>query len=172
MSFNRTIYDDCAYAKRLNENQNVLHYNLDTNKFYNCNQKRVGFGLLGGNNVSQSQENLVDLESDLRNQTRLYSRCPKRKYRPTCNVYECGNKGGLPCGDSKCQPKMFHMNESSLIDYRPRYNNIGYTLTGMGCPSNPTMFAHDPAAFVGQKQPNNAFRFAHPANKAIPFYAS
>ena len=145
MSFNRTIYDGCAYSKRLHENKNVLHYNLDTNKFYNCNQVRFDFGLLGGNQVSQSSENLVDLESDLRNQTRLYSRRPSRKYRPTCDVKQCGNVNGYPCGDKKCQPKMHHMNESTLIDYRPRYNNVGYDLKGLdGCGTNPTMFFHKP----------------------------
>ena len=106
MSFNRSKYDDCAYEAQLRENQNVLHYNLDANKFYVSDQKRIDFGLLGGNNVSQSAENLVDVESDLRNQTRLYSKCPKRKYRPNCDVYACGNKEGLPCGDQSCQPKM------------------------------------------------------------------
>lgn len=164
MSFNRTIYDDCAYAKRLNDNQNVLYYNLDANKHYNCNQKRIDFGVVGGNDVSQSSENLVDLESDLRNQTRLYSRCPRRKYRPTCDVYSCGNVNGYPCGDMKCQPKMYHMKETSMIDYSPRYNNVGYTLKGLGgCPYNPMMFAYDPAGFVSGRptiSPNDAFKYA------------
>lgn len=167
MSFTRTIYDDCAYQKELNENQNLLHYNLDSNKFYNCSQTRIDFGLLGGNNVSQSAENLVDLESDLRNQTRLYSRCPRRKFRPTCDVFKCGNANGYPCGDPKCQPKMHHMPESTLIDYRPRYNNIGYSLEGMGCGTNPTMFAHKPNG----AQVNNAFKYAQGpvGGNKIPF---
>lgn len=156
MSFTRVLYDSCLYSKRLHENQNLLHYNLDANKFYNCDQKRVDFGLLGGNNISQSGENLVDLESDLRNQTRLYSRCPTRKFRPTCDVNACGNANGYPCGDRRCQPKMFHMSEGNMIDYRPRYNNIGYDLNGVGCGTNPTMFAHKP----NTAEVNNASRFA------------
>lgn len=171
MSFTRTLFDDCTYAQRLNESQNVLHYNVDSNKFYNCNQNRIDFGLLGGTQVSQSAENLVDLESDLRNQTRLYSRCPRRKYRPACDVYQCGNKTGLPCGDPKCQPKMHHMRESTLIDYRPRYNNIGYNLDGMDCGgTNPTMFSYKPNQFVNR--PNDAFKFAHDGpvgGNKIPF---
>lgn len=156
MSFTRVIYDDCAYGTRLNENQNVLHYNLDTNKFYNCNQSRIDFGLLGGNQISQTTENLVDLESDLRNQTRLYSRCPTRKYRPTCDVAQCSNYNGYPCGDPKCQPNMIHMKENTLIDYRPRYNNVGYTLDGLNCGgSNPTMFSSKPNEFI-----NNSFKYA------------
>ena len=168
MSFTRAKYDGCSYTRDLAEQEGMLHYNLDTNKFYNCNQQRIDFGLLGGNNVSQTQDNLVDLESDLRNQTRLYSRCPRRKFRPNCNIFQCGNKNGYPCGDSKCQPPMYHMKESTLIDYRPRYNNVGYTLDGLGCngsgaPSNPTMFAHRPA------MPNNAFKFALEGANKIPF---
>lgn len=168
MAFSRSKYDGCRYTTDLTENQGVLHYTLDTNKFYSCNQKRIEFGLLGGNNVSQSTENLVDLESDLRNQTRLYSKCPTRKYRPNCNVYQCGNKNGYPCGDPTCQPNMYHMQGANLIDYRPRFNNKGYTLDGLGCngngaPSNPTMFTH---------QTNDAFKYAKGApvgGNKIPF---
>jgi len=151
MSFTRPIYDSCEYSKRLHESEGVLSYNVDANKFYNCDQKRVDFGLLGGNNISQSGENLVDLESDLRNQTRLYSRCPTRKFRPSCDVSACGNTNGYPCGDNKCQPKMHHMQETNLIDYRPRQNNVGYNLNGMGCGTNPTMFAHKPNTDVIKK---------------------
>lgn len=158
MSFTRSKYDDCAYSQRLNENQSVLHYGLDTNKFYNCDQRRIDFGIVGGNDVSQSAENLVDLESELRNQTRLYSRCPRQKFRPSCNINQCGNSNGYPCGDSKCQPNMYHMKETSMIDYRPRHNNIGYTLNNIGCPSNPTMWSHNPNGFVGSV-PNDASKF-------------
>jgi hypothetical protein len=164
MSFNRPLYDACEYETRLGDNEGILKYTLDSNKHYNCNQKRIDFGLLGGNNVSQSTENLVDLESDLRNQTRLYSKCPQRKYRPTCDVNACGNQSGYPCGDLKCQPKMYHMPEATLIDYKPRYKNKGYSLDNMGCPTkpNPTMFsyANNPAGFVNHRAVNNAFKYA------------
>jgi hypothetical protein len=167
MAFTRSIYDNCDYKNRLGDNEGVLHYTLNGDKYYSCNQKRIEFGLLGGNNVSQSKENLVDLESDLRNQTRLYSKCPTRKYRPNCDVYACGNKNGYPCGDPTCQPNMYHMQSANLIDYRPRFNNKGYTLDGLGCngqgaPTNPTMFMH---------QTNNAFKYAQGpvAGNKIPF---
>lgn len=143
MSFNRTIYDDCAYSTELNEQRNMLHYNLNPNKFYNQDQKRINFGLLGGNNVSQSPENLIDLESDLRNQTRLYSRCPIRKFNPTCDINKCGSKTGLPC--EGCPSKMLHMPEGTMIDYKPRFNNVGYDLRNIGCPvKNPTMWSYAP----------------------------
>jgi hypothetical protein len=140
MSFNNLLYDDCAFGRRLQDNKSVLDYTLNSNKFYNCNERRVDFGLLGGNNVSQSTENLVDLESDLRNQTRLTSLCPSRKYQPKCNKATCGRKQGLPCGS--CQSRMHHLPSSQLVDYRPRYNNRGFDLKNVGCPGNPTMFAY------------------------------
>jgi hypothetical protein len=158
--FNRGLYDSCNYQKRLEENQGMLGYNLDSNKFYNCNQKRVDFGLLGGNNVSQSTDNLVDLESDLRNITRLYSKCPEKKYIPRANgmnIMQCGNVNGYPLGDPKCQPRMHHMQETSMIDFKPRYDNTGLQdiSTQASCLQNPTMFTY---SATGQL-PNNAARF-------------
>jgi len=67
MSFNRPIYDPCAYDKRLDESTSVLSWQLDPSRYYNCNQCRIEFGLVGGNNVSLHKGNLVDLESELRN---------------------------------------------------------------------------------------------------------
>lgn len=143
MSFNRTIYDNCAYNKQLNENMDILRYNLDPNKFYNADQKRIDFGVVGGNNISQSPNNLVDLESDLRNQTRLYSRCPCKKFNPSCDITSCGKNTGIPC--EACQQQFIHMPTTTLIDYKPRYNNVGYDLTTIGCPpSNPTYWGYDP----------------------------
>ena len=42
----------------------------------------TNFGLVGGTNVSHIKGNLVDLENDLRGQTRSNTKCPARKYAP------------------------------------------------------------------------------------------
>ena len=57
---------------------------------------------------------------------------------------------------------MFHMPEGTLIDYKPRYNNKGYSVANQGCPNNPTMFAHDPAGYISGKSSggNDAFKYA------------
>jgi len=133
MSFNRPIYDSCAYNKRLDESSNVLTYRLDPNKFYNCNPCRIGFGVVGGNNVSLNDTNLVDLESDLRNQTRLYSRCPERKYLPKCSPNP-RSKSGLPCPPQRSNMK--DLRECNLIHYRPRINHVGFELSYPSCTPN------------------------------------
>lgn len=138
MSFNRPIYDPCAYNKRLQESTSVLTYNLDPNRFYNCNQCRIGFGIVGGNQVSISQCNLVDLESDLRNQTRLYSQCPEKKYLPLCDP-KCKSNTGLPCGNAACRcDNLVHLPECNMIQYKPRIDNVGYELNYPPCPGPPS----------------------------------
>lgn len=147
MSFNRAIYDPCEYNTRLAESNNVLTYNLEPSKFYNCNDCRVGLGVVGGNNVSLTGCNLVDLESELRNQTRLYSSCPQYKYLPSCtrsgNGASCGCKTGLPCGSRKCQAKVNHLRSCNLVHYKPRITTVGYKLDYPDC-SQASSLCHVP----------------------------
>jgi len=143
MSFNRAMYDPCAYDKRLDESTSVLTYQLDPNKFYNCNECRIEFGVVGGNAVSRFEGNLVDLESDLRNQTRLYSQCPDRKFLPgtivqgesTNNCKPGCSKTGLPCGTPNCRnDHLNHLPACQIVQYKPRPDNIGYDLNYPPCP--------------------------------------
>jgi hypothetical protein len=59
-------------------------YTLIPQKYYHPNVARNALGLVGGNEVSLVSGNLVDLESDLRGVTRDISRCPAKKYAPSC----------------------------------------------------------------------------------------
>src|SRR5439155_14809652 len=102
MSWTRSHYDQCSYQKDLSQSTSTLSYLLDPNKFYNCNDCRIEFGLLGGNNVSLTTGNMVDLESDLFNITRQLSDCPERKYLPFCEACE-DNTNGMPCGSASCK---------------------------------------------------------------------
>lgn len=80
MSSNRLIYDTCAYDKDIAQSGvDQLSYTLDPNKFYRAVPCRPELGIIGGNNVSVVKGNLVDLENDLRGQTRYLSRCPLKK---------------------------------------------------------------------------------------------
>lgn len=79
MSSNRLIYDTCSYKTELSENTNQLSYLLDPSKYYRCNPCRMELGIVGGNDVSQIKGNIVDLENDLRGQTRYLSKCPSKK---------------------------------------------------------------------------------------------
>tara|TARA_Y100000590_G_scaffold458568_1_gene613549 strand:+ start:1470 stop:1895 length:426 start_codon:yes stop_codon:yes gene_type:complete len=101
MSLNKLTYDNYEYSERLKESTGSLSYLLNPIKYENCNKCRHELGLVGGAEVSQTQNNLVDLESDLRGQTRLQSRCPSKKFHPT-------------------KPdKSEHLASCQFIDYKP-----------------------------------------------------
>jgi len=83
MSYNRLRYDQCAYKTEINQSVGPLEYLLNPMKYENCQKCRHEFGLVGGSDVSQIKGNLVDLENDLRGQTRQNTKCPGLKYAPT-----------------------------------------------------------------------------------------
>ena len=84
MSSNRLKYDTCAYKKSLDKSVGPLSYVLNPIKYENCNKCRMELGIVGGTAVSQIKGNLVDLENDLRGQTRSASLCPDNHYHPSC----------------------------------------------------------------------------------------
>ena len=94
MSSNRLIYDECAYKKTLQQSTDPLNYALYTGKYENSAKCRIELGSVGGNGVSLFNGNLVDLESDLRGQTRQTSLCPCDKYGPDCSNSKCSDKSG------------------------------------------------------------------------------
>ena len=96
MSSNRLIYDTCAYKKELDQSTGSFSYSMYPGKYENCAKCRIELGQVGGNGVSIYSGNLVDLESDLRGQTKPASLCPQYHYQPQCNG-ENSNCDGLPC---------------------------------------------------------------------------
>ena len=82
MSSNRLRYDACAYEKTLQQSTGPMEYMLYSGKYENSAKCRIEFGTVGGNAVSLFSGNLVDLESDLRGQTRPNSLCPSKMYNP------------------------------------------------------------------------------------------
>jgi hypothetical protein len=83
MSFNRTIYDTCSYKQDLQENVSTLSYILSHFRYEHKDKCRHQLGLLGGTSVSHVKGNLVDLDSELRGQTRIISKCGNNLYVPT-----------------------------------------------------------------------------------------
>jgi hypothetical protein len=83
MSFNRTKYDTCSYKQNLQENVNTLGYIISPMYYEHQNKCRHQLGLLGGTVVSHIKGNLVDLDSELRGQTRYVSKCGANMYVPT-----------------------------------------------------------------------------------------
>lgn len=75
MSFNRLSYDSCAYSKTLQESTDPLEYNLFKGKFESCVNCAVG-------NFTANLEFGVktDVESDLKGQVRMGSKCPSDKF--------------------------------------------------------------------------------------------
>ena len=132
MSWTRSAYDECAYRKELSQSTGVLDYLLDANKFYNCNQCRTELGVFGGNNVSLSKDNLVNIESDLKNITRQLSRCPERKYLPSCEIADCND--GMICGSSYPEEEKDHLPACNIIQYQEKINHTGINLNYPGCP--------------------------------------
>ena len=73
---NRLIYDKCSYGKQLHESTSPLMYQLYQGKYENCNKcvyDKIYFPY-----------ELVDIESELRNQTRPLTHCDQFKYHPRC----------------------------------------------------------------------------------------
>jgi len=128
MSSNRLVYDSCAYKKKLDQSVGPLSYVLNPIKYENCNKCRMELGLVGGNNVSQIKGNLVDLENDLRGQTRQASLCPTQHYQAPvcgenigdqCHVNQLEIKSGN-CGKSiKINTEMVHLPPCQMIRYPP-----------------------------------------------------
>lgn len=75
MSVNNLSYDSCAYSKTLQESTNPLEYNLFKGKFESCNSCPIGDFT---NNLDFGVR--TDIESDLKGQTRLGSKCPSEKF--------------------------------------------------------------------------------------------
>ena len=113
MSSNRLIYDTCAYKKRLDQSTSPLQYHLNPLKYENCNKCRIELGVSEGPSASQIKGNLIDLENELRGQTRLLSQCDSRKYAPGNNLYTDSNKKNAINTD------MVHLPTCQMIRYKP-----------------------------------------------------
>jgi len=83
MSFNRSKYDTCSYKLDLQGSVSSLGYVLFSDKYENKQPAMHQLGFVGGNNVSLINGDLVDLESELRGQTRILSKCQDNLYIPT-----------------------------------------------------------------------------------------
>lgn len=75
-SSNRLKYDNCSYQKDLYESTSPLAYQLSQYKYENCNKCLY--------DKFWTPYQLVDIETELRNQTRPLSKCDQFKYSPNC----------------------------------------------------------------------------------------
>lgn len=117
----RNISDDCAYKQRLHESTSPLLYNINPIAYESCTKCHMAYpgfiGALGGQGFGIGPDR-VDIDSDLRGQTRLLTNCPTHKYNPYSYKYcgACQNcNQGLPCGCNHCKT----VDISGLKDCRP-----------------------------------------------------
>jgi hypothetical protein len=127
MSFNRLHYDTCAYKNDLAQSVGTLGYMLYPGRYENMSNSRIEFGIVAGNDVSIIKGNMVDLESDLRNQTKLASKCPQLQYLNPCpqgSMNSCqpqqivirGNPGNI---GRVIDTTPMHLRSSQMFRYTP-----------------------------------------------------
>jgi hypothetical protein len=114
MSWNRLGSDHCYYAQRLTQNVSELGYVLDTAPYQHCRGCRFELGLVGGNNVSKIEGNLVDLESNLFGIDRESSRCAQARYLPG-EVHGKSTYKPVCYKDINTTPK--HLNKCQMFSY-------------------------------------------------------
>ena len=110
------MYDTCSYKKRLDESTGSLAYHMNPLKYENCNKCRVELGLIDGPATSQIKGNLVDLENELRGQTRLLSHCPSKKFQPGQELYTKSSNCEKP---QKIDTELVHLPACQMIRYKP-----------------------------------------------------
>lgn len=147
-NFQRLKYDAGNYARHVEQSTRPLDFILDPVNTHRCNPCRPEeVGYLGKFGVSyDTNQPLIDTESELLNLTRPASNDPNFKYLPFCpncgaKKNNCGSTAcleGLPCGDGvsndcvNCQPKLFHFPSCGLRREFSRISNPTYTLKETG----------------------------------------
>jgi len=127
MSSTRSIYDNCAYQQWEKDSVGPLLYQLYPGKFESCAR-------CGGPVQETPLASLVDIESELKNQTRYATKCPQFKYNPTCKYSTKGPHACISTFDKKVpfitDPevcKLFYVFNNLKMP-----TNAGYTLP---CPN-------------------------------------
>lgn len=113
MSFNHLSDDTCTYSRRLKENITILTYTMSPHRFEHTKKCRHELGLVGGTAVSHVKGDLVDLESDLRGQTRFITKCAQRQHHPLAV--------GEPIVNDKTKPinvGLQHLPACQMISYK------------------------------------------------------
>lgn len=131
MSFNRTSYDECKYRNTLGGNISILGHVLNVSPFENKAKSRHQLGFVAGTNVSHISGNLVDLESDLRGQTRFISKCNGG------NIYTPDSIQDNKIINDKTPPidtSKLHLPSCQAITYQAV--PLGHSLSGNGRCSN------------------------------------
>ena len=132
LSFTNSLYDKCN--TEIKEKESNGPYNYITDSVYESNKQcYVGQSPFMHNQFKSIPQTLIDTESDLRNQTRILSRCPESRFDPTKlnNCSDCAKcNQGLPCGCSHCKDTR---NEQKLVDCKNDFLVPNYTRVKKPC---------------------------------------
>jgi hypothetical protein len=117
MSFTRINDDIGAVTSRLQRSTSVFQHATDANRFEHKYRCRHELGIIDGPQASIISGNLVDLESDLRNQTRPASKCLPLP-RPPTEPITIPSTHGMPGRTIDMRPK--HLGACQMIRYPPQ----------------------------------------------------
>lgn len=117
MSANRLSYDECSYKQSLFQSVAPVNYTLDPIMFEHNNKCRMELGLVGGTNVSHIKGNLIDLENNLRGQTRPATRCSQYKYTPNESSVLESKEYIKPVQHPKIDLSKQHLNSCQMFPY-------------------------------------------------------
>lgn len=113
MSFNHLNTDHCTYKRNLKENVSILSYILSPFRFEHTDKCRHQLGLVGGTAVSHISGNMVDLESDLRGQTRFLTKCASHAHKPLTPGEDIMNDKTAPISTQS-----LHLPACQMISYK------------------------------------------------------
>ena len=105
--FTNSLYDKCNLNKKDQESTGPFNY-ITSNIYENNNSCFLSESPFMHNQFPSIPANIIDAESDLRNQTRLLSRCPETRFDPTKNLNckDCKNcDSGIPCECGHCRDR-------------------------------------------------------------------
>jgi hypothetical protein len=129
MSWNRLSADLCSYKNQLAQEVGEFGYIIDDCRYVHKQPRRFEFGIVAGNDVSiiggNSAGKMVDLESDLKGQTRLASRCPTLYYQnpcPTSDMNSCKPQQVIIRGNPSnmgrvIDTQLYHLQPANMFRY-------------------------------------------------------
>ena len=108
MSFNKSIYDFGSYKQDLNQSvgPGMYHLNKPVISCQPCYPYTPSIRLQQQGDSISGKQSLIDVDSELLNITRKYSRNPKEKYIPNCPDSMC--KSGEVCGNGAVDSCKLH----------------------------------------------------------------
>lgn len=126
--FSKSLYDSCNIKKKNQESTGPYKWVMDNVK-ESPDSCWVQTSPFMHNQFQSIPLNVIDVESDLRNQTRILSRCPQTRFDPTklenCKTCKKCNSG-LPCECGHCRETKneFKIKECSNKFLVPNYTRV------------------------------------------------